>query len=379
MQTTEHTEEPPQTNILDSAGSSELLSLDRISVDSKSSSNFSPPLVPAVSSGLHTPPYTQNSGGIATPGVRHLIKGLNLDITNIQGTGRDGRVRKEDVQKYMALQQSKSVPTNTTQLSHPTLSKPLREAERVSLTSIQNQMFKTMTHSLTIPHFLYTHAVDVTTLNKLRKKLKSRRTLLTSVASTSSSSAVTRLTALPFIMKALSLAFEEFPQINAHLDIKTDPNKPAMLHHSSHNFGLAIDTPQGLMVPVIRNVQNHSIMTLTDEVNRMSKLANEGKLAPDDLKGATFTVSNIGSIGGGVVSPVIVPPMVGILGVGRIRMVPAVKGDEEEGENEWELREEVVLSWSADHRVLDGATVARCAELVGRLIQNCDLMGLSLR
>ncbi|RFU28943.1 hypothetical protein B7463_g7389, partial [Scytalidium lignicola] len=379
-QTTEHAEELLENNIQASAGPLESQLQSRSSADLEMPSDLSSSLAPAISSDLHTPPPTQKCSAIATPGVRHLINRLNLDITDIPGTGRDGRVRKEDVEKYMALQQPKAIPTDTSRIFPASLLKAPGEIKTVPLTPVQNQMFKTMTRSLRIPHFLYTHPVDLTAVNNLRKGANNiRGTLPTAMISTSPSDATAKLTALPFIMKALSLAFQQFPQINAHLDVETNPNKPTLHHYSSHNFGLAVDTPQGLLVPVIRNVQDHSILTLAEEINRVSKLAKDGKLTPEDFKGATFTMSNIGSIGGGVVSPVIVAPMVGILGVGRMRTVPVLQSHDREGEGSWGSREEVVLSWSADHRVLDGATVARCAELVGGLLRDGDLIGLSLR
>jgi len=171
-----------------------------------------------------------------------------------------------------------------------------------------------------------------------------------------------------------------FPKLNAHLDT-TSSSKPHLVLKASHNIGIAIDTPQGLLVPVVKNVQQHSITSLAAEIKRLSALAQSGKLAPDDFKGATIAVSNVGSIGGGVVSPVIVAPMVAIVGVGRARVVPVwVDGDGEERGGHWGgKKEEVLLSWSADHRVLDGATVARCAESVAAVLENVEFMGAVLR
>lgn len=139
-----------------------------------------------------------------------------------------------------------------------------------------------------------------------------------------------------------------------------------------------MDTPQGLLVPVVRDVQNHSISSLATEIERLSRLAKDGKLGVSDFKGATFSVSNIGSIGGGVVSPIVVPPMVGIVCVGKMRAVPAF-GKDEIGRVEIVKKEEVVWSWSADHRVLDGATVARCAEMVGELLADINVLAVLLR
>ena len=128
--------------------------------------------------------------------------------------------------------------------------------------------------------------------------------------------------------------------------------------------GVAVDSPSGLLVPVIKNVQDHSIASLSQEITRLATLARNGKLTSADLSGATFTVSNIGSIGGTAVAPVIVMPQVGILGIGKARVVPAF---DEAGE--LVKKEECVFSWSADHRVVDGTECARCAEHVRGLLE----------
>ena len=306
--------------------------------------------------------------GLVTPGVRHMLKKYNLDVAKIKGTGRYGRVLKEDVQQYILAVASTSISTN--------ISVSARGDRVVPLTPTENQMFKVMTQSLNIPHFLYTHGVDFASLNNSRKRFNTNATV-SSIALTSGDSAP-KLTPLPFIMKALSLAFVQYPKLNAHLDVESIPNKPQLLIKSSHNFGIAVDTPQGLLVPVVKDVQNHSIMSLATEINRLSILARNGKLGVDDFKGATFTVSNIGSIGGSTVGPVIVSPNVGILGVGRARDIPAFQKDEQ-GIDKIVKREEVTLSWSADHRIIDGATLARCAKIVQEVLENVELIGAILK
>lgn len=308
--------------------------------------------------------------GLVTPGVRHMLKKHNLDVAEIKGTGRDGRVLKEDVEHHISAVTSPSTAINISVA-------PARAGDRVvPLTPTENQMFKVMTRSLNIPHFLYTHGVDFASLNNSRKRFNANTTV-SSIALTSGNSAP-KLTPLPFIMKALSLAFLQYPKLNAHLDVETNSNKPQLLIKASHNFGIAVDTPQGLLVPVVKDVQNHSIISLAAEINRLSSLAKNGQLGVDDFKGATFTVSNIGSIGGSAVGPVIVSPMVGILGVGRARDIPAFQKDEQ-GIDRIVKREEVTLSWSADHRIIDGATLARCAKIVQEVLENVELIGAILK
>ncbi|KAF2094648.1 hypothetical protein NA57DRAFT_68653 [Rhizodiscina lignyota] len=300
---------------------------------------------------------------LATPAVRRITKELNVEITDVQGTGKDGRVLKEDVQKFALARQEQGQPS--AQAAAAPIPQAIGEDKVMSLTAVQSAMFKTMTRSLSIPHFLYTDTVDFSSLNILRKKANAR--------TTASQQPQAKLSALPFIIKAVSIALSEHPHLNAHLDT-SDPSKPKMNHRASHNIGIAVDSPSGLLVPVIRNVQSHSIASIAAEIVRLSTLAQSGKLAPKDFEGATFTVSNVGSIGGGVVSPVIVSPQVAILGVGRARAVPAF------GEaGEVVRREECIFSWAADHRVVDGAGVARCADRVRGLLEGLEEMLVNMR
>lgn len=296
---------------------------------------------------------------LATPAVRHLAKEHDLDITTINGTGKDGRVLKEDIHRHV----TSSTPPSPT---------PSTQDRTVPLTPTQTAMFRTMTRSLSIPHFLYTSTVDTTSLTALREKLNRTR------------SPDHRLTPLPFILKAVSLALTHHPLLNASLSVPGDVDtgsstshgneKPTLTFRGSHDFGVAVDTPQGLLVPVVRGVQRLSVAELSAQLRLLSAAAREGKLSPKDFQGASFSVSNIGSIGGGVVAPVIVAPQVAIVGVGRARWVP---GFDELGNVG--RREEVVLSWSADHRVVDGAECARCAERVRGLLEGVEGWVLEMR
>jgi 2-oxoisovalerate dehydrogenase E2 component (dihydrolipoyl transacylase) len=294
------------------------------------------------------------------PAVRHLVKELKLNIEDIEGTGKDGRVTKEDVQNH--FNSSKQASTTSIQSRQPTTA-PIQQVEDHvhKLTPVQAGMFKQMTKSLSIPHFLYTESIDFSALNALRKKFNVGK------------EKGQRISALPFIIKATSLALQQYPLLNAHLDT-SNGDKPKLVVKGSHNIGVAVDSPAGLLVPVIKNVQSHSIETLAAEIQRISKLARDGKLTSADLSGATFTLSNIGSIGGGAVAPVIVSPQVAIVGVGKAKPVPAF------GDNGDIVRkEECVFSWSADHRVIDGAYAARCAEAVRGYLENVESMLIRLR
>ena len=241
----------------------------------------------------------------------------------------------------------------------------------VPLTPNETHMFKAMTESLKIPHFGYTHVVDLTDLNALRLEINDQ------LQRTPNKDAhgVSKLTPLAIILKCISQTFEQHPRLNALLD--ADPNKPSLVMQESHNFGVAVDTPRGLLVPVLRDVQRHSVFSIAAELRRLTILAKEGRLAPADMAGATFTVSNIGSIGGAAVSPIILSPMTAIVAIGKIEEVAAfARGSD--GEERVVKRQKVVLSWSADHRVHDGAAVGRCAEALRAKLESADRLGIGL-
>ncbi|KAL2259941.1 hypothetical protein VTK26DRAFT_6227 [Humicola hyalothermophila] len=323
---------------------------------------------------------------LATPAVRHLSKELGVDISEVDGTGKDGRVLKEDIYKF--VERRKAAPAQTVVSEPSAPAAPARgifsspEASTagpqqetiVPLTRTQEMMFKSMTRSLSIPHFLYADEVDFTSLVELRSRLN--RVLSKSGLSDSQ---VSKLSYLPFIIKAVSMALYKYPILNARVDVDGSGNgKPVLVHRSQHNIGVAMDTPQGLLVPVIKNVGALNILSIGAELARLQGLAVAGKLAPDDMAGGTITVSNIGNIGGTYLSPVIVEREVAILGVGRMRTVPAFSTVP--GEEDKVVRRQVCnFSWSADHRVVDGATMARAAEVVRAIVEEPDVMVMHLR
>ncbi|KAM5442112.1 putative dihydrolipoyllysine-residue (2-methylpropanoyl)transferase [Microsporum ferrugineum] len=302
----------------------------------------------------------------ATPAVRGMLKQHNIDISLINGTGAHGRVLKEDVQRYLegGQTQTPAASTSTAPASIPGLNTPQVETNQ-SLTPIQSQMFKTMTKSLTIPHFLYSDELNIAALSRMRSQLN---------ATAPKDGSQPKLSYLPFIIKAVSLALNQFPILNARVDTTSNPAKPSLVMRASHNIGVAMDTPTGLLVPNIKNVQARSILDIAMELARLGEVARAGKLTPADLSGGTITVSNIGTIGGTVVAPVLVPTEVAILGIGKLRKVPVF-----DAEGKVAAGEMMNFSWSADHRVIDGATMARMAALVGRMVESPDAMMLNMR
>lgn len=292
-----------------------------------------------------------------------MLKKLNLDIEDIEGTGKDGRVLKEDVQRYQISATASQVyeHDNTSNL-------PEHSDQVVRLSPTESQMFRVMAQSTRIPQFLYTHTVDVTSLNASRQILNSH------TSSNLFDDESIKITLLCFILKAISSTLTRFPRVNSHLNDQL----PELTLKSAHNFGIAMDTPKGLLVPVLQNVQSHSIVSLARSLKQLKQKGETGSFIPNDFKGATFSVSNIGTIGGDVVSPVVVSPMVAIVGIGKVRQVAVLETDAC-GSTKMVNREKLTLSWSGDHRVLDGATLARCAETAGALLENFDRLAVSLK
>jgi 2-oxoisovalerate dehydrogenase E2 component (dihydrolipoyl transacylase) len=323
---------------------------------------------------------------LATPATRHLSKELGVEISHVPGTGKDGRVTKEDIYRFVERRNSPAAqtttPTNPTPVglvSPGITTNGVQQETPMPLTRTQEMMFKTMTRSLNIPHFLYADEVDFTSLVELRSRLN--KVLHKSGLSDGQ---VSKLSYLPFIIKAVSMSLYKYPILNARVDIDSSNStsngnpKPTLVHRSQHNIGVAMDTPQGLLVPVVKNVGALNILGIAAELARLQSLAVAGKLSPQDMSGGTITVSNIGSIGGTYLSPVVVEREVAILGIGRMRTVPAFSTLP--GEEDKVVRRQVCnFSWSADHRVVDGATMARAADIVRRVVEEPDVMVMHLR
>lgn len=211
-----------------------------------------------------------------------------------------------------------------------------------------------MTESNKIPTLTLSDEMDITHLEALRKTLKSDL-----------QADKVKLTLLAFVVKAISLSLQRFPILNATLEGET------INYASYHNIGIAVDTAAGLVVPIIKNVQQLSIRQIAAEAQRLQSLAADGRLSLADTNGGTFTVSNIGSIAGTVVKPLILPPQVAIVGIGRLRHLPRFDQNDE-------VKKCSVInaSWAADHRVVDGATVARFSNAVKRYLENPGLLAI---
>ncbi|CAG9315595.1 unnamed protein product [Blepharisma stoltei] len=288
---------------------------------------------------------------LATPAVRFLAKQKGIDISTIPSTGKDGRVLKEDLLRYL------EGPSHVTPPVRPATVASVEAKDKVvKLSPIQKGMFKAMTEALAIPHLTYCEDIYMDTLIELRKMIK---TSLTDV----------KLTFMPFFIKAMSLALYDFPIANSSFI----NNNTEFVMKSSHNVSFAMDSRAGLIVPNIKNCQNLSIYEIAVEMARLQELGSQGKINQADLEGGTICLSNIGTIGGTYTAPIIMTPQVLIGGLGAIR--PRL----ERNKGEFVERQVLGSSWSADHRLLDGATVARFVARWKELLENPSLMLLHLK
>ncbi|CAA7406066.1 unnamed protein product [Spirodela intermedia] len=313
-------------------------------------------------------------GVVSTPSVRHLARKYGLNINDIKGTGKSGRVLKEDVISYavsrgivvesssslhgVAEEESLFQEEKTTQGSSTT-DGPTYEDKTMHLTGFQRAMVKSMSMAANIPHFHYIEEINFDALVKLKEAFKEENT-----------DPDIKHTYLPFLIKSLSVALERHPLLNSSFIEETNE----LILKGSHNIGVAMATPHGLAVPNIKKVQSLSVLEITKELMRLQQLAAKNKLHSEDIAGGTLTLSNIGSIGGTSGTPLINSPEVAIIALGRIRKLPRFRSD---GAVHPAAIANVVVG--ADHRVVDGATVARFCNEWKSLIEKPQSLLLHLR
>ena len=278
----------------------------------------------------------------ASPGVRRLARELGLDLTALSGTGPKGRITKEDVIAGVRGPAAAGVPAaagaGIPEVPAQDFSK-FGPVEVQPLTRIQRLSGPALHRSwLNVPHVTHDDEADITDLDAYRRELD-----------TAAKAEGYRVTLLAFLMKASVSALREFPRFNSSLT----PEKDALIYKGYYHLGVAVDTPEGLVVPVIRDVDRKGITELSKELGATSARAREGKLGPADLQGACFTISSLGGIGGTGFTPIVNAPEVAILGVVRSKMAPVWDG------SAFVPRLMLPLSLSYDHRVIDGALAAR--------------------
>jgi len=288
-----------------------------------------------------------NGKAVASPAVRRVARELDVNIGEVTGSGKKGRVYKNDV---VAFEQGGSLIPATTATSSTRIEPSYVEPHYVErIKGIKAVMAKAMADSVsTIPHFTYCEEIDMTELIKLRLALKE-----TLVVKDMAKQDI-KLTMMPFFMKAMSLALKEFPVINSQVN----EDCTELTYFNDHNIGMAVDSKIGLLVPNVKQVQTKSIIDLAADISRLTNDARSGRVQSGDLKGGTITISNIGAIGGTVATPIINKPEAAIVALGKLQTLPRFN---EQGIVE--ARSIMQVSWSGDHRIIDGGSIARFCNL----------------
>jgi pyruvate dehydrogenase E2 component (dihydrolipoamide acetyltransferase) len=307
---------------------------------------------PATPAAATSPPAARDSDDAlvyAGPAVRKLARELGVDLAKVTGSGPRERVLKEDVQGFVQRALSGKAPTAAAGAGLPTVPdvdfSAFGAIETVPRTKLDKLTAANMQRSwLNVPHVTQFDDADITDLEAFRKSMKGE-----------AEQRGTRLTPMPFLLKACATALRDNPKFNASV---TADGENLVYKHYVH-IGMAVDTPVGLMVPVIRDVDRKSIWELAEEVVELAEKARERKLKPAEMQGGCFTISSLGNIGGNGFSPIVNTPEVGILGVSRAAVKPVWDGQA------FQPRTLLPLSLSYDHRVINGGDAGRfCTQLV---------------
>ena len=309
---------------------------------------------------------------LAMPSVRQFARENDVDITLVTPSGKGGRVTKEDIQSFISGDSQAPAATETTEAAPATEAKPAAKEEKAApaqpyqsnlgeletrekLTPMRKAISKAMVNSKhTAPHVTLHDDVEVSKLWDQRKKFKD-------VAAAQN----TKLTFLPYVVKALTATMKKYPVLNASIDDASQE----VVYKNYYNIGIATDTANGLYVPNVKDADRKGLFAIADEINGKAALAHEGKLAAEDMRNGTVTISNIGSVGGAWFTPVINYPEVAILGVGTIAQQPVVNA-----EGEIVVGRMMKLSLSFDHRIVDGATAQQAMNNIKRLLADPELL-----
>jgi len=284
---------------------------------------------------------------LATPATRKLARDLGVDLPMVQGTGRGGRITDEDVQRFKQLGRAAAAIAVTTSGSRGV-------EERVPLRGIRRKVAEHMLKSKNMAaQVTNVDEVDMTEVVHLRER-----------ANAAAEKRGVKLTYLPFVIKALVPALKQYPYLNSSLD---DEREEIVLR-KYYNIGIATDTESGLVVPVVKDAEHKSITQLATEIATLSDKAHAGQLTLNEVQGSTFTITNVGGIGGVFATPIINYPEVAILGLYKITKRPIVK------DNQITIRDMTYLSLSFDHRVLDGAMASRFVNAIKQYLEDPKLL-----
>ena len=303
------------------------------------------PMPPATAPAVSVAAQTDFSGVHAGPSVRRIAREMGVDLTKVAGTGEKGRITKDDIMAFLrgpapapagapaavAGSGIPEIPAQDFSKFGSIETKPLSRIKRLSGPFLHRSW-------LNVPHVTQNDEADITETDAYRKELD-----------TAGKEKGYRVTLLAFLIKASVSALKQHPEFNASLS----PEKDALIYKRYYNIGVAVDTPDGLVVPVVKDADRKGIVEISQELGAISKKARDGKLSPTDMAGASFTISSLGGIGGTAFTPIVNAPEVAILGVVRSKMAPVWDG------NEFKPRLMLPVCVSYDHRVIDGALAAR--------------------
>lgn len=325
-----------------------------------------PQAMTARSAGMDVYPPPADSKVLATPATRRLAREMGVDINGLKGSGVAGRVTREDVLHSGAGATAAGAPSYQMPgaIPRPAYQGPAGASEeRIALKGIRKKIAENMQMAKhIIPHFTLMDEANVTALVNMREDLK-----------TQAEKMGVKITYLPFVMKALISTVREFPMFNASIDDAAQE----IVYKKYFNIGFAADTPNGLLVPVIKNAEHKTILQLSKEILDLSKRARDGKLALDEMKGATITITNIGSVGGTYATPIINHPEVAIFGMYKISDKPVIKKGEN-GEFELDVIKTMNFTITADHRLIDGAVAANFLKAFISRIENPGVLMLDM-
>ncbi|WP_322922106.1 dihydrolipoamide acetyltransferase family protein [Paenibacillus campi] len=318
-------------------------------------------------------PAAPNKDVLATPSVRKFAREQGVDLSQVSGTGNNGKITREDVQSFkqgggqvssateaVAAEEKAAAPVASAAApSAPAASASAAgEEERVPFKGIRKVIANAMVKSAyTAPHVTIMDEVDVTELVAFRTRMKPL-----------AEKRGTKVTYLPFIVKALVSAARQFPALNASIDEKTEE----IVYKKHYDIGIATDTPNGLIVPVVKDADRKSIFMIADTINDLAVRGRDGKLAANEMRGSTISISNIGSAGGMFFTPIINFPEVAILGTGRISEKAVIKN------GEVVAAPVMALSLSFDHRIIDGATAQHFMNHIKSLLGNPELLTMEV-
>lgn len=305
-----------------------------------------PPPVEAVEAPVEAPVESRSSsnGSVkAMPPVRKLARDLGVDLTSVRGSGPGGRILREDVEAAARPSQPASEPVRV----EGGRREPFRGVRRL----IAERM--SAAHRI-VPPVTHVEECDVTELDATRKLVNERNP------------DELRLTYMPFIVKAVVAGLKQYPALNASLD----EDAGEIVFHDRYDIGIAVETPAGLVVPIVRDADRKRLREIAADVDRLARGAREGTLRSDELKGGTFTISSPGPYGGLMATPIVFHPQSGILGVHRAQERPVVR------DGQIVIRQMMNLSITFDHRILDGMTAAKFVLDVAKLLEHPAALAL---